>query len=103
MSRKATNLAKEHSYSFNRNIIPFPVSTTSKIKPPTSNSTNVINSSHLFKPKGELPLEEQARIYMDNHKKAERMLMVNFYTGGGPYRKGALDAIYRGFNPMNPK
>ena len=102
MAYKVATLMKTHSasYSFNRTIIPFPSPVTEKIKPPVSADGKVMDSSHLFVSKGNT-LEEQARQYMDDYKKAERMLVINFYTGGGgAYRKGILDAIYRGYNPM---
>lgn len=89
---------RDASYSFNRSIVPFPTNSEERIKPPTS-VNNVIDSSHLFVKK-ELSLEEQAQQYMDNAKKAERVLTINFYTGGSAYRRGVMDSIYRGFNPM---
>lgn len=82
--------------------MPFPEPVVEKIKPPISD-VEVSDNSHLFKAKKELSLEEQAREYMNNYKKVERAVIINFYTGGGAYKKGVLDAIYRGFNPLNPR
>ena len=90
-----------NSYSYKKDIIPFSVIEGEKIKPPEFESELAVDSSHLFKSK-ELTLEEEAMQYMDRYRKAERAIVVNFYTGGGAYRKGVLDSIYRGFNPMNP-
>ena len=90
-----------NSYSYKKDMIPFSVLDGERIKPPESESELVVDSRHLFKSK-ELTLEDEAKEYMDRYRKAERAIVVNFYTGGGPYRKGVLDSIYRGFNPMNP-
>ena len=90
-----------NSYSLNKSFTPLPESISDKIKPPVSLGTELTDNSHLFKVE-EVPYEEQARRYMDEYRKAERIVINNFYTGGGAYRKGVLDSIYRGFNPMNP-
>ena len=91
------------SYTFNRTTIPLPETISEKAKPPQSKDPSQGDNSHLFKVE-ELSIEEQSRRYMDNYRKAERALVINFYTGGaGAYKKGILDSIYRGFNPMNPK
>ena len=96
---RATAMKNQFScYSFNKSRVPFPENTAEKIKPPTS-TNNVIDSRHLFK-KQELTIEEQAIDYMNNYKKAERILSINFYTGGGAYKKGVMDSLYKGFNPM---
>ena len=103
MYKKQATLPKSHfsSYSFKRTVIPFPeLKEGERIKPPTAVNPNVIDSSHLFKQKNEASKEEKIQQYMDNYKKAERILIINFYTGGGPYRRGVMDAIYRGYNPM---
>lgn len=89
-----------NSYSFNRAITPFPEEKNERVKPPSA-SENEENTNELFDKK-ELSLDEQAQEYMDNYRKAERIVVNNFYTGGGPHRRGVLDAIYRGFNPLNP-
>lgn len=103
MSKRAITLVKsQHSYSFNKTKIPFPEPVEQRIKPPTSNDVTLVDSSELFKPLEKLPVEEKARQLMDEYRKAERALVINFYTGGGPYKKGIMDSIYRGFNPLNP-
>ena len=100
---KSSVKRKNHfnSYSYKKDIVPFPKQADEKVKPPDSLSDYVTDNIHLFKSK-ELTLEEEAKQYMDGYRKAERAIVVNFYTGGGAYRKGILDSIYRGFNPMNP-
>ena len=104
MSRRSATLLKAHfnSYSFNKTTVPFPEPIVQKTKPPVSDFETTDNS-HMFKPKDELSLEEQAREYMDSYRKAERIIVINFYTGGGAYKKGVLDSIYRGLNPLNPR
>ena len=102
-----TKLTKEKTkkritnYSFNKTLEPFPEVLIEKGKPPVSDLP-FIDNSELFKPKAELTLDEQAQAYMDAYRKAERFLINNFYTGGGPYKKGILDSIYKGVNPLNP-
>ena len=88
------------SYSYTREIVPFPEPTSEKIKPPITELVST-NSSSLFIKK-ELSQEEQAIEYMSTYKKFERVIVCNFYTGGGIYTRGVLDSIYRGFNPLNP-
>ena len=102
MSYATLTIAKNHSssYAFNRSSIPFPEQTNNKISPPVAQGTTS-DTKDLFKPK-ELTLEEEAQKYMDAYRKAERVVVINFYTGGGPYRKGVMDSIYKGFNPLNP-
>lgn len=104
MSSRAATLAKSSytSYSFNKTIVPFPDDKAEKVKPPPSNS-NVIDSSHLFKTRIEpLTKEGLRKRYVDEYFKAERIVISNFYTGGGAFKKGVLDMIYKGFNPMKP-
>lgn len=92
MSKKSAIIKKVKSqldsYSFNRSIIPFPELASGNVK-------KVV-------PDDGASLEEQAQKYMDAYRKAERVVVVNFYTGGGAYKRGILDSIYRGFNPLNP-
>ena len=88
------------SYGFNRSITPFPEQVNEKSSPPLR--ANGGDNTHQIKVAKELTLEEKAQEYMDQYRKAERMIVINFYTGGGAYKRGILDAIYRGFNPMNP-
>lgn len=90
-----------YSISFSRSITPYPEIINEKQKPPTSDYPQKDNSE-LFKTKPEASLEEQAQAYMDTYRKAERIVVNNFYTGGSAYRKGIIDAIYRGVNPLNP-
>lgn len=91
-------------YTFNRAMIPFPENQKEKVKPPACDQED---TSELFK-KTEILLskeekrEELIREHMDAYRKAERTLVINFYTGGSAYKKGMLDAMYRGFNPLNP-
>ena len=108
MTKKTKKNIKNYfnSYSFNRSIIPFPEKDLEKIKPPISDEVSeesiAEKEAKLLIVKKELSLEEQAQQYMDAYRKAERILVINFYTGGGAYKRGILDAIYRGFNPLNP-
>ena len=91
-----------NSYSLNKSAVPFPELATGKMKPPVS-ERELEDSSELFKIKEEeISWEEKARRKMDEYRKAERIIINNFYTGGGAYKKGIMDAIYRGFNPLNP-
>ncbi len=101
MSTLATAKNRFTSYSFNRSTIPFPEQKSEKINPPVIQGHSE-NTKDLFKPIKELTLEDEAQKYMDSYRKAERVVVINFYTGGGPYRKGVMDSIYRGFNPLNP-
>ena len=102
MSYATLAIAKSQlsSYAFNRSSIPFPQQTNNKISPPVAQGTSS-DTKDLFKLK-ELTLEDEAQKYMDSYRKAERVVVINFYTGGGPYRKGVMDSIYKGFNPLNP-
>ena len=88
-------------YSFNRSIIPFPEPIKEKTNPPISQG-NLSDTKNLFQPIDKLTSEEEAQKYMNSYKRAERAVIVSFYTGGGPYRKGVMDSIYKGFNPLNP-
>jgi len=93
------------SYAFSRAIVPFPEQDNEKIKPPIDFKAE--DTSGLFKTKvGESSKEERRekliQEHMDAYRKAERTLIINYYTGGSAYKKGMLDAIYRGFNPLNP-
>ena len=103
-----TKQKKQHqittSYSFNRTKAPLSDSATDKVKPPTNPGEvkTGSDSSRVEKKKKELSLDEQAQQHMDAYRKAERILIINYYTGGGTYKRGILDAIYRGFNPLNP-
>lgn len=90
-----------NSYSFNQSGIPYPEVTVDKIKPPRDEE-NENAKSKIEEKKEELTIEEQMQRHMDAYRKAERIVVINFYTGGGAYKKGVLDAIYRGFNPLNP-
>ena len=102
MSAKVLQLEEEHSYSYNKSICPFPESIREKTKPPES-LNYLPDSSELFVTKEEVvDIDEQMRRHLDCYKKVERLIVVNFYTGGGPFRRGVLDAIYRGHNPLNP-
>src|SRR3989338_5828348 len=103
MANTAT-LVKNHfgTYSFNKSFMLYPDS-SERIKPPTASQSFVSDTKDLFKPKDELTMEEKAQEYMDAYRKAERIVVINFYTGGSAYRKGIIDSIYRGYNPLNPK
>lgn len=83
------------SYSFNKTLTPIPKSPDSKLKPPGPES-ECENTTELFKPKTEASIEEKIVQFMSEYKKAERATIVNFYTGGGPYKIGMMDAIYSG-------
>lgn len=101
MSKKAITSISEETYTFNKSIRPFPEADLEKAKPPILSESE--DNSDLFNEvKEELSVDDQIRLHMDIYRKAERMVVINFYTGGGPYKKGVLDAIYRGFNPLNP-
>lgn len=103
MSARTATLAKHQNdtYSFNRSLIPFSkMQQEERVKPPDSNF-NVIDSRHLFEKKSSLTPEQEELIRRrDTYLKAERMVIVNFFTGGTVYKKGAMDVIYKGFNPM---
>lgn len=104
MTKKKLRQLKEiegDSYSFNKTIEPFPEPKEEKAKPPVSPGST--DNSSLFKVvEEELSIDDKIRLHLDIYRKAERMLVINFYTGGGPYKRGILDSIYRGYNPMNP-
>ena len=103
MPSKSATLLKpkfdSYSYSYNRTIVPFPESAPEKSKPPVSNF-NFVDCSHVFTPVKEKTLDEKKQEFINKFLQAERYLVVSFYTGGASHRKGALDAIYKGFNPM---
>lgn len=103
MSSKSYNKQKQllSSYAFNKTSPPLPEANLPKAEPPHADIEQEDNK-HLFKLKIELTNEEIAQEFMNAYKKAERAVVNNFYTGGGAYKKGILDAIYRGFNPLNP-
>lgn len=88
------------SYAYSKEIVPFPETNLEKVKPPVT-SLELNDNSSLFTEK-ELTQEEKAIEYMSTYKKFERVVVCNFYTGGGKYTNGILNSIYRGFNPLNP-
>ena len=100
MLTKLKNKIKNQSgsYAYSREFVPFPEPSLEKTKPP---SVDLPDSSKLLARKVLSP-EEQAIEYMSTYKKFERVIVCNFYTGGGIYTRGILDSIYRGFNPLNP-
>ncbi|OGI10226.1 MAG: hypothetical protein A3I68_08005 [Candidatus Melainabacteria bacterium RIFCSPLOWO2_02_FULL_35_15] len=98
-SRKK-NKDQAGSYAYSRETVPFPESDSKKVKPPSAEA-GLSESSNLFVQR-ELSQEEKAIEYMSTYKKFERVIVCNFYTGGGVYTRGILDSIYRGFNPLNP-
>ena len=100
MLTKSRNNTKDRlgNYAYSKTIVPFPEPVSERVKPP---STGLPDSSKLFVKK-ELSQEEEAIQYMSTYKKFERVIVCNFYTGGGIYTRGVLDSIYRGFNPLNP-
>ena len=99
MSTKLKNKNQTGSYAYSRETVPFPETASEKTKPPATN-LNLLDNSNLFIEK-ELSAEEQAIQYMSTYKKFERVIVCNFYTGGGKYTNGILNSIYRGFNPLN--
>ena len=104
MSRKLTILKQAKNqlnpYLLSKSITPFPDSTENKSKPPTSKLT-LEDNSHLFNQvEEEIPWQEKARREMDKYRKVERILINNFYTGGGAYTRGILDSMYRGLVPQ---
>ena len=103
MSLRTLTLAKNHfsNYSFNRSIVPYPEPAQEKITPPVIHGDSK-DTKDLFKLANELTVKDEAQKYMDSYRKAERIVVISFYTGGGPYKKGVMDSIYRGFNPLNP-
>lgn len=86
------------TYTYNREKIPFPEMAKEKAKPPIINQ-DFIDTKDLLKEKT-LSNEQKAQEYMDNYRKAERALVINFYTGGTKYSRGILDSIYRGATLM---
>lgn len=88
------------SYAYNRSIDPFPDAAQAKAKPPTNGSLE--DTKDLFPKQEEKTKEKVIQEFMDTYRKAERAVVVNFYTGGNAYKKGIMDSIYRGLNPMNP-
>ena len=100
MSNKLKTKDHLESYAYSKSTIPFPEPCGEKVKPP-STDLELSDCSKLFVQK-ELTPEEQAIEYMSTYKKFERVIVCNFYTGGGKYTNGILNSIYRGFNPLNP-
>ena len=100
MSAKLKTKDHLESYAYGKAVIPFPEQVSERVVPPNSESTTLDNSK-LFAKK-ELTREEQAIEYMSTYKKFERVIVCNFYIGGGRYTRGILDSIYKGFNPLNP-
>ncbi len=102
MLTKSRNKIKNSSssYAYSRENVPFPEPVSERVKPP-SVELGLSDSSKSFIQK-ELSPEEQSIEYMSTYKKFERVVVCNFYTGGGVYTRGVLDSIYRGFNPLNP-
>ena len=100
MSSKLKNKDHLESYAYSKATIPFPEAASEKTTPPVS-ETPFQDNKNLFIQK-ELSQEEKAIDYMSTYKKFERVIVCNFYTGGGKYTNGILNSIYRGFNPLNP-
>ena len=100
MSNKLKTKDHLESYAYGKAVIPFPEPVSEKVVPPSS-GIPVSDSGKLFTKK-ELSQEEKSIEYMSTYKKFERVIVCNFYTGGGIYTRGILDSIYRGFNPLNP-
>ncbi len=100
MSKKSAILestkSQLNSYSLSKSSTPFPAPGQDKIKPPVA-SQEYEDNSHLFiAKKQEISWEEKAKRHMDDYRKAERIVIINFYTGGSPYKRGIMDTIYRG-------
>jgi len=87
-------------YTYNKTVTLLPQEISKKAKPPVFTNCKSDNKE-LFTVK-EKGWEEQAQNHMDDYRKAERILIVNFYTGGTNYSRGVLDSIYRGVNLLNP-
>ncbi len=100
MSTKSKNKDQAGSYAYSRETVPFPELDGEKVKPPLAD-LSLPDNSNLFVQR-ELSQEEKAIEYMSTYKKFERVIVCNFYTGGGKYTNGILNSIYRGFNPLNP-
>ena len=100
MTTKLKNKNQSGSYAYSREIIPFPEPVLEKVKPPSMDFS--LSGSINLLAKKELSEEEKAIQYMSTYKKFERVIVCNFYTGGGKYTNGILNSIYRGFNPLNP-
>lgn len=90
----------DNQYAFNKTAEPYPELSEKKSKPPISKSAE--DTTNLFPPKPKQTNVELAKEMMNEYRKAERAVVVNFYTGGSAYKKGIMDAIYRGKNPLNP-
>ena len=99
MSNKLKTKDHLESYAYGKAVIPFPEVDSEKVAPPAVDSSS--DTSKLFAKK-ELTPEEQAIEYMSTYKRFERVIVCNFYIGGGRYTRGILDSIYKGFNPLNP-
>ena len=87
------------SYAFNKSIVPFPELADEKLKPPVS-EINLGDTKDMYKPPRELTVDEKIQERMDEYRKAERALIINFYTGGSAYKKGIMDAVYRGSSEL---
>ena len=83
------------SYSFNRAIQPFP-DAQERIKPPSSKDFTETKCFINFENNSNEEKETQKSI--DDYRKAERVVVNNFYTGGSIYKTGAMDFIYKGVN-----
>ena len=101
MPGKLLQSKEKNSYSYNKSIHPYPVLLKEKIKPPENINDLSDNSEMFVIRKEEVEVDEQIRQHLDIYRKVERFIIVNFYTGGSPFRRGLLDAIYRGHNPGN--
>ena len=86
----------DSQYGFNRSSEPYPELSENKSKPPGSESAK--DTKDLFQNKPKQTNVEIAKEMMDEYRKAERTVVVNFYTGGSAYKKGIMDAIYGGRN-----
>lgn len=85
------------NYSFGKEIMPMPNEIECKTKPPVYDTLKVVkNTKELFGPEPEKTPEENIVIAMSAYKKAERFVIVNFYTGGGAHKIGMMDALYSG-------
>lgn len=100
MSTKLKSDNQPSASYVNRAITPFPESASEKVAPPASEN-ELPDNKNLFEKKK--PTSEEVAIdYMSAYKRFERVVVCNFYIGGGKYTRGILDSIYRGFNPLNP-
>lgn len=98
MKKLGKSYSENRSYAFNRSIIPFSRANAEKVKPPHFEDAE--DTTNMFPEEKKPSKEKVIQEYMDNYRKAERALIVNFYTGGNAYKKGIMDAIYKGINPL---